>query len=763
MTASPEFDAALAEFKMTLKPEELAAFRITKLEDVKAEIGRIEQLNERDRLQRGLRRINPFIEGLQRYAGVIEVFIQVKPDVLALIWGPIKFILEATHGVLHAFDTTLDAFRDIRECLPRLDDFGKVFGKSSRIERVLVLVYKNILEFYCQVLEVVRKKKWKQFFDFFWTGRSSRLAQLLENIRHSRDLVDIEASAASIFSAHQFFTTARSSFEEESKHRKDQMFQAAETWLDPLRFEDDFERFEEVLDSSRGSGAWLMSHPDFENWASSNGSPVLWLSGIPGSGKTILSYTIWSQIHEKITAKEAALVLFISDEQNSARQGTLSAVIILKTIIFQLLAADQDTLLPIITAHIDKATTNIKNKTRKSIESLLYELFEATDLSQIVLMLDGLDEMIVGERELLLRYVLSLRDRSTKMSVNLKLFTSCRSYPDIKAHLSSYPTIDVNDYNVNDIHQYATTASSALQLKYRISEQKSMDLLNYISSRSGGMFLYCRLMIYTLIHQPNRSKLESAAANLPQGLQAAYARIIRDIHNLEEQEKVIAISILQLLICCKSNVSVLHIERIVGIEAGDKGFDSDKFLLTTVEDLFGPLLEVRRGYLHFVHFSAKEFLETKECEIKIDKLSSHYNMALRNLVYLNFDCFDPALSKQEITDLILTGDYLWVRYAQETWLEHASIGSQAELLDMTDLYREIDAFYDRWWYPEGESEDCIAMIAAQGASMLKGFPKATDKLKKRLGYTLFYNSQLRNTQRTDVPQPLSICAFLNRV
>ena len=110
MATTSEFDTALAEFRLTLRLNHPADFPITKLEDVKAEIGRKERVQEQDRLLCGLRRIDPFIQGLQRYAGVVETFVQVKPEVIALIWGPIKLILQATHRASHAFNIVLDAF-----------------------------------------------------------------------------------------------------------------------------------------------------------------------------------------------------------------------------------------------------------------------------------------------------------------------------------------------------------------------------------------------------------------------------------------------------------------------------------------------------------------------------------------------------------------------------------------------------------------------------------------------------------------------------
>jgi len=54
--------------------------------DVFKEIEKIQEEQGRTRTLRNMRKIQPFLDGIQQYAGVIDTFVQVKPDVLALIW-----------------------------------------------------------------------------------------------------------------------------------------------------------------------------------------------------------------------------------------------------------------------------------------------------------------------------------------------------------------------------------------------------------------------------------------------------------------------------------------------------------------------------------------------------------------------------------------------------------------------------------------------------------------------------------------------------
>ncbi|KAJ7203153.1 hypothetical protein GGX14DRAFT_652710 [Mycena pura] len=58
-------------------------------------------------------------------------------------------------------------------------------------------------------------------------------------------------------------------------------------WITPLNF---FQRQGDIFRTwEQGTGEWLLSHPDFKNWESGS-TKVLWCRGIPGAGKTVLSY-----------------------------------------------------------------------------------------------------------------------------------------------------------------------------------------------------------------------------------------------------------------------------------------------------------------------------------------------------------------------------------------------------------------------------------------------------------------------------------------
>ncbi|KAI9778139.1 MAG: hypothetical protein M1839_008348 [Geoglossum umbratile] len=80
-----------------------------------AKRGMIERLVDHERVHSALEKLRPFLEGVSKFAGVIEVAIQIKPGVLAIIWAPLKFLLQSTRCLLEYFDKWIDMVEVFRQ------------------------------------------------------------------------------------------------------------------------------------------------------------------------------------------------------------------------------------------------------------------------------------------------------------------------------------------------------------------------------------------------------------------------------------------------------------------------------------------------------------------------------------------------------------------------------------------------------------------------------------------------------------------------
>lgn len=81
------FTTALDRFKQGLVGDEMNTFsHLTCEKDVWDSIEELQREQNSRNALRNMARIEPFISGMAQYAKVIEVFVQAKPEIMALIW-----------------------------------------------------------------------------------------------------------------------------------------------------------------------------------------------------------------------------------------------------------------------------------------------------------------------------------------------------------------------------------------------------------------------------------------------------------------------------------------------------------------------------------------------------------------------------------------------------------------------------------------------------------------------------------------------------
>lgn len=148
------FERAIGEFKKNLKDEALykeilATTSINQVydlaEQIQTEQGKTGHL-------RHLSKIKKYLEKLDLYAGAIDTFVQVKPDILALIWGPIKLLIQWTSTLSKSQDAIANITTEIGDLLPEFTDMTALFTHNTRLNDVLSLFFQDILDFYLVTL-----------------------------------------------------------------------------------------------------------------------------------------------------------------------------------------------------------------------------------------------------------------------------------------------------------------------------------------------------------------------------------------------------------------------------------------------------------------------------------------------------------------------------------------------------------------------------------------------------------------------------------
>lgn len=79
------FEGVLEEFKKGLKRRELESFKITTFKELERSIGHLQAKQHSQRQLQNLNRLKPFLEAIEQYGKVIEVFYNSN-EIVAFVW-----------------------------------------------------------------------------------------------------------------------------------------------------------------------------------------------------------------------------------------------------------------------------------------------------------------------------------------------------------------------------------------------------------------------------------------------------------------------------------------------------------------------------------------------------------------------------------------------------------------------------------------------------------------------------------------------------
>jgi hypothetical protein len=257
---------------------------------------------------------------------------------------------------------------------------------------------------------------------------------------------------------------------------------ATRKYEDKLRYLDDR--------SCKEAGVWLMKHIEFCNWIdrSPGSNPVLWLQGIPGSGKIIRTGTnigvltplvgkthlAGTVVHE---ARERghSLFAFLSYTHST----NVSALSILHSLAFQL-SADDPTLQSIL---CQSSGDNFRHHmdTAKSVFKTL-----ASSTGNLYITIDGLDEIEAAPRCQILGILLQF---SSEID-GLRLLVSSRVEADIASYLKGKcSSLRLDEFNTGGIRAFITQRTAKwLNERDFVPEARKeiVSLLTPLADKSKG-------------------------------------------------------------------------------------------------------------------------------------------------------------------------------------------------------------------------------------------------------------------------------------
>ncbi|KAH7163352.1 hypothetical protein B0J13DRAFT_634582 [Dactylonectria estremocensis] len=322
-------------------------------------------------------------------------------------------------------------------------------------------------------------------------------------MRRHRHLVESQASIAVFEETQALRKLAEIKFQdiqdEYLQHRSRDVLR----WLDP--YNSKFQHNSCRKAKFSGSGQWLLEDRGFKNWFDPVycTTPLLWLNGIPGAGKTVLASTIIDEIQTLVKTDQVRLAYFYCRGIDNSR-NTFEAVG--RGLLSQLMRDDEDLLLQLY----EKGNLQSGEAVLRDA-SMTKELLDVALDSQktTYIVIDGIDECGRDERKEICTWFTERIHKLEKTDFgNLRCLFVSQEDGIAKKDLAMISAIKILPSHVHkDIRRYIESWRMKIEEKHGHLDPAEHPLTDIIMASTRGMFLFAKLVVQCLYGMPTRKQL----------------------------------------------------------------------------------------------------------------------------------------------------------------------------------------------------------------------------------------------------------------
>ena len=192
------------------------------------------------------------------------------------------------------------------------------------------------------------------------------------------------------------------------------------------------------------TGLWLSECKEYQDWLHDDRFGVFWLSGILGSGKTVLTTAIIDDLLNQPSRKHIRVAFFLCQHDNAV---SLEARTVLGCLLRQFLTVES------MSEAVENQLLQFPNGTLsepEALNTLFSEILDAARKDNAVIVIDGLDEVPRSERDVLLSILGQTRSFtrscvkiliSSRQDIRRELETT---FPDQYRRTMSCPEVDTD-------------------------------------------------------------------------------------------------------------------------------------------------------------------------------------------------------------------------------------------------------------------------------------------------------------------------------
>ena len=533
--------------------------------------------------------------------------------------GALRFLLDASAGVSSALGHVEDLLEKLHFFTQRLklysgpDDAGIDADMQEHIVKIFSCLLDVIARTECIILDG-RFKKWGKTL---FTGEDAELAALLGRLE---TLIDEERGIVLAIIGTQSRKMARdvdeigSSVKEGTKLVSKVSTSVADiaASMQDFRLERQAQRQETSINNNLKTGAlqktiarhaqyceavlestgkWLLAEDSFQRWMSRK-TPLLWVTGGPGTGKSCLSSIIITALRNaypanNVTKQDGTNVSIAYFYVKEDEQELRSLENLIKTIAYQIAQADT-----VFRSHVVGALNNVETTAtpRQMWQNLFVSFFvKRSLLNSAMVVLDGLDEMEGTCRRdffLLLDdlYVNACLDEGQDRPLPRLSFAffgrrNVRDSFGPRIGGSSgglLETIEIGDKNQGDIDLYVKKTLPRLLVVKRAQRDRSpayakqlaLKIRKKIMARADNMFFKVVLILDQIKERERVETVLEAIETIPPKLETMIANVFRPLIRNEDVGKQDFIEILHWISFAKRPLYIAELYAALEMRTG---------------------------------------------------------------------------------------------------------------------------------------------------------------------------------------------------
>ncbi|KAK8196846.1 ankyrin repeat-containing domain protein [Phyllosticta capitalensis] len=397
-----------------------------------------------------------------------------------------------------------------------------------------------------------------------------------------------------------------------------------------------------------GTGQWLIEHEEFKHWLKTPASK-LWLSGIPGAGKTVLAAMVIEHCLKQRSPAIAVAYVYC----DYLKIESQDPVKILGTIATQIANQDESQNCHRKLAEFYAECRQLDPPRSPEAHSLgnLVRKMSGDWFDEVRIIVDAIDEC--GENQI--KVIENLIKLNSSKGSKIKTLFISRPEHELKIRLeTSYIHIPIAAQNV-DLRAYVKTEVETRMRDHRLrirSPGLKEEIMERLVNEAKGMFRWVACQIEYLCNCTDDEERRQALHDLPPGLSETYERILERVNKKRNPklQKMVQNTLRWLLYGPKMKSAALCEALAIkddSVQLNPEAIPDEEAILIYCSSLVRKSVD---GSIELSHFTVKEFLHTTQCLQRHDLASYHLNptlemprLARQCLQYLNLTNFNSGV------------------------------------------------------------------------------------------------------------------------